>query len=76
MLLENYLSGYDIAEIRENESGYNYYGFTRAGGSWRILREKTDGTEFRLAIGKEDFETNFTGRSGLNYRTTNNLPRL
>ena len=45
MLLENYLSGYDIAEIRENEGGYNYYGFTRTDGSWRVLREKTDGTE-------------------------------
>jgi hypothetical protein len=76
MLLENYLSGYDVAEIRENETGYNYYGFTRYDGSWRILREKTDGTEYRLAIGKEDFETNFTGRSGLVYRKSNQLPRL
>lgn len=76
MLLENYLSGYDIAEIRENESGYNYYGLTRPDGSWRILREKTDGTEYRLAIGKEDFSTNFASRSGLSYKTTDNLPRL
>lgn len=76
MLLENYLSGYDIAEIRENEAGYNYYGYTNPNGSWRILREKADGTEYRLAIGREDFETNFTNRASLNYKTTNNLPRL
>jgi hypothetical protein len=76
MLLENYLSGYDIAEIRENEAGYNYFGFTRPDGSWRILREKTDGTEYRLAIGGDNFSGNFTSRSGLNYRTSNNLPRL
>jgi hypothetical protein len=76
MLLENYLSGYDIAEIRESEAGYNYFGFTRSDGSWRILREKTDGTEYRLAIGREDFETNFTARATLTYKTTNNWPRL
>ena len=76
MLLENYLSGYDIAEIREEEAGYNYYGFTRPDGSWRVLREKTDGTEYRLAIGSVDFESNFAGRVGLNYRKSNQLPRL
>ena len=76
MLFENYLDGYDIAEIRESEAGYNYYGFTRPDGSWRILREKDDGTEYRFAIGSIDFESNFTARVGLNYRTTNNLPRV
>jgi hypothetical protein len=76
MLLENYLSGYDIAEARESESGYNYYGYTRPDGSWRILREKTDNTEYRFAIGSSDFATNFAGRSGLEYQTTDNLPRL
>lgn len=76
MLLENYLSGYDICEVRESETGYNYYGFTRPGGSWRILREKTDGTEYRLAIGKSDFETNFTNRASLSYKKSNQLPRI
>lgn len=76
MLLEDYLSGYDIAEIRESEAGYNYFGFTRPDGSWRILREKTDGTEYRLAIGREDFETNFTARASLVYKKSNSLPRL
>jgi len=76
MLLENYLSGYDIAEVRENESGYTYYGFTRPDGSWRVLREKIDGTEYRLAIGKKDFEVNYNNRASLSYKTSNSLPRL
>lgn len=76
MLLENYLSGYDIAEQRESEAGYNYYGYTRPDGSWRILRVKTDETEYRFAIGRTDFETNFTNRATLSYKTTNQLPRL
>lgn len=76
MLLENYLSGYDIADIVENELGFNYYGFTRPDGSFRILREKTDGTEYRLAIGKSDYTTNFTNRATLTYKRSNELPRL
>jgi hypothetical protein len=76
MLLENYLSGYDIAEQRESEAGYNYYGYTCPNGSWRILRVKTDETEYRFAIGKTDFETNFTNRASLSYKTSNQLPRL
>jgi len=76
MSLETNLSGFDITEVRENEAGYNYYGFSKADGSWKILREKTDGTEYRLAVGREDFETNFTGRSRLNYKAPNHLPRV
>jgi hypothetical protein len=76
MLFENYLDGYDIAEVREDEAGYNYYGFTRPDGSWRVLREKTDGTEYRFAVGKSDFETNFGNRASLSYKKTNQLPRL
>jgi hypothetical protein len=76
MLFEKYLDGYDAAEVREAEAGYDYYGFTRPDGSWRVLRAKTDGTEYRFAVGSENFETNFTNRATLTYKTTNNLPRL
>jgi hypothetical protein len=76
MSLENNLSGYDITEIRENEAGYNYYGYTKADSTWRILREKTDGTEYRLAVGTVDFETAFTGRADLNYKRPDQLPRV
>jgi hypothetical protein len=76
MRLENYLSGYDVADSAIAEAGYDYYGFTRPDGSWRVLRKNTAGTEFRLAIGKEDYASNFTNRATLTYKTTNNLPRL
>lgn len=76
MLLENYLSGHDCMDIRESEAGYNYFGFTRSEGTWRILREKTDGTEYRLAIGNSDYATNFAARASLTYVLTNQLPRL
>lgn len=76
MLFENYLDGYDIAEIRENEAGYNYYGFTRPDGSFRVLREKTDGTEYRFAIGRSDFVTAFASRAILAYKRTDQLPRI
>ena len=41
MALETNLSGFDITEVRENEAGFNYYGFSKADGSWKILREKS-----------------------------------
>jgi hypothetical protein len=76
MSLETNLSGFDITEVRENEAGYNYYGFSKADGSWKILREKTDGTEYRLAVGGTDFETAFAARGTLNYKAPNHLPRV
>jgi hypothetical protein len=76
MSLETNLSGFDITEVRENEAGYNYYGFSKADGSWKILREKTDGTEYRLAVGRSDFSTSFTGRASLTYKRPDQLPRV
>jgi hypothetical protein len=76
MSLENNFTEFDIADIREEESGYNYYGFTKAGGCWKILREKTDGTEFRIAVGGEDYEANFVSRATLDYKLPNHLPRV
>jgi hypothetical protein len=76
MRLESYLSGYDIADIKLAESGYDYYGFTNPDGSWRILRKKTDGTEFRFAIGKAEYTTNFAIRDTLTYKTTDQYPVL
>ena len=76
MSLETNLSGFDIAEVRENEAGYNYFGYTKADRSWKILREKTDSTEYRLAVGRADFETAFAGRASLTYKAANYLPRV
>jgi hypothetical protein len=41
-----------------------------------VLREKTDGTEYRFAVGKEDFETAFSARASLTYKAANQLPRV
>jgi hypothetical protein len=76
MLSENYLSGYDCMDVVKDQAGYNYYGFTRSEGTWRILREKTDGLEYRLAIGNSDYATNFAARATLTYKLSNQLPRL
>ena len=76
MALETNLSGFDITEVRENEAGYNYYGFSKADGSWKVLREKTDGTEYRFAVGNKDFETAFASRATLTYKAANHLPRV
>ena len=76
MSLENNLSGFDITEVRENEAGYNYYGFSKADGAWKVLREKTDGTEYRFAVGGSNFETAFAARATLNYKAANHLPRV
>jgi hypothetical protein len=76
MSLETNLSGFDIAEVRESEAGYNYYGFCKADGAWKILREKTDGTEYRLAVGRTDFVTNFTNRATQTYKRPDQLPRV
>jgi hypothetical protein len=76
MSLETNLSGFDIAEVRENEAGYNYYAFCRASGQWKILREKTDGTEYRFAVGASDFATGFAARASLTYKRPDQLPRV
>jgi hypothetical protein len=76
MSLENNFTGFDACDIAENEAGYNYYGYTKADGAWKVLREKTDGTEFRIAAGKEDYSTNFAARSGLDYKRPDQLPRV
>lgn len=76
MSLETNLSGFDITEVRENEAGYNYYGFSKADGCWKVLREKTDGTEYRFAVGASDFEIAFAARATLTYKAANHLPRV
>lgn len=75
MSIESLLTSYDITEIRENEGGYNYFGFSRGDGTWRILREKTDGTEYRFAIGGKDFVTNFSNRASLSYKAVYAWPK-
>ncbi len=42
--------GTNVVDIAPNESGFNYYLFTRPGGSGVIMREKTDETEYRFYL--------------------------
>jgi len=42
--------GATVTDIAQGESGFNYYLFTRAGGSGIIMREKTDETEYRFYL--------------------------
>lgn len=69
-------SDLQIVDIAENESGYNYYGFMSSGDNSRyvILREKTDGTEYRYAFGiGTSYATDWVSRDGLNFITPNEL---
>ena len=63
------LDGMEIVQLSENESGYNYYGFSRWGrNEWLIMRMKTDDTEGRYAIGKGSFDNAWTTRTSKNYK--------
>ena len=70
---KKFVDGMEIADIASSEGGYNYYGYTRWGNNsqWAILREKTDQSEYRWAVGKSNYATNWTGRAGLNYKRAN-----
>lgn len=63
------LDGMELVTIVENETGYNYYGYSRWGrNEWLIMREKTDSTEYLYAIGKGSFDNAWTARASKNYK--------
>lgn len=66
------LAGGNIVEIRENEAGFNYYGYVRSDGSWVIMRETIATQTFLYAVGgptkDDDFDTAFTARASKNYK--------
>lgn len=67
------LEGKDVKDIAESESHdvdagtFNYYGFSNKKGEWVIMREKTDGTEYRFALGGTNYSTAWTSRSSQSY---------
>ena len=69
------LDGCTIMNQALAENDYNYYGFVRTGtsGTWVIMREKTDQTEFRYAYGSSDYETNWANRENLSYNIPTNV---
>jgi hypothetical protein len=44
------LDGTSLSDVANAEGGYNYYLYTRAGGSAVIMRENTAETEYRFAL--------------------------
>jgi len=60
--------GMEIVDISLAEGGYNYYGQLRKNGEWVILRENTATTEYRYVVGANDYSTNWSGRTGLDYK--------
>lgn len=57
------LLNFQIAKIAENEDGYNYYMYIHALGYKIVMREKTDGTEYKYA----EITGNWDTRATLNY---------
>ena len=63
--------GYTISEIDENV--ISYYGFTKAGDGWYIMRLNTDTGSFRYSSGKSNFSNNWTNREKLKYDYFSNV---
>lgn len=76
------LDGSTVSDVDENASGeesgatYNYYGYARTDGSWIIMREKTDGTEFRFTVGSDSYASNWDDRINKIYRRVIDFPKL
>ena len=63
------LEGMELVKTAENETGYNYYCYSRWGrAEWLILREKTDSTEYLYAIGKGSVDNAWTARASKSYK--------
>lgn len=56
-----------IVDVAESVGGYNYYSYVRNNGEWIILREKTDGTEYRYKSGASDYSTAWINKATHNY---------
>ena len=77
--------GTTVVDIKNGESGFNYYLMVRPGGSGLILREKTDESEYRVSVfaGKDtsdEAETNvdaiFADRANRDYVRPSALKNL
>lgn len=69
----------DIAtsEAHDVDAGtYNYYGYLKAEGSWVILREKDDETQYRYTVGGSGYAAAWAARSSKTYVTVDNFPNI
>ena len=63
--------GYRISEIDDNV--ITFYGFTKAGNLWFIMKEDTDTGSFRYIKGEGNFSTNWANREKLSYDYYSNI---
>lgn len=77
------IDGCSVNDIAEGESGevsgttYNYYLFLRAGGSGVIMRERSDGFEYRFYLfGDVDVDALWATRTALTYKRTSEYKAL
>jgi len=72
------LDGCTIVNMELALGSYNYYGYMRNAGitEWVIMREKTDNTEYKYAIGSANntYATAWAAKASQNYRTPDQLP--
>jgi hypothetical protein len=77
------IDGASVNDIAENEPGevsgetYNYYLFLRAGGEGVIMRETTDGFEYRFHMfGYGDINTIWAARQAKDYKRSSAFKKL
>lgn len=74
----NILEGTNLTDVATGEvhsvdaGTFNYYGYSKPDGSWVILREKDDESEYRFDIGSanqgDDYPTAYTDRQNRTYK--------
>lgn len=77
------IDGASVNDIAEGEAGevsgetYNYYLFLRPGGEIIIMRERSDGFEYRFfCVGYGDVDTIWAARQSKNYKRTSEYKKL
>ena len=69
---QNYpTDGFSISEIEDNV--ISFYGFTKLGGNWYIMRVDTATGSFRYVRGESNFPGSWTNRENLKYDYFNNV---
>ena len=62
------LASYKISD-KDDDASPNYFGFTKADGSWYILKETVSAgaDTYRYAAGSSSYTTNWTNRASLSF---------
>ena len=63
--------GYTISDVDDNI--ISFYGFTKFGGAWYIMRADSDTGSFRYTKGDSNFSGNWTNREKLKYDYFSNV---